>query len=125
VPGVARAEGEVKGALASADDLPIAGYDGLTAEEIVAKLPQLSQIDLAKVDAYERREEDRKTILGRISTLRSNEPWPGYDEQNVSEIQAALRTAGDELAGAVRTYERAHKDRAGVMRATERKLATA
>ena len=41
VPGVAQAEGQVKGAVASQSDLAIAGYDKLTAEEIVAKLPEL------------------------------------------------------------------------------------
>src|SRR4051812_7261217 len=55
VPGVAQVEGEVKGAVASAEDLPIARYDSLTADEITSRLTELSQIDLAKVDAYERR----------------------------------------------------------------------
>ena len=54
VPGVAQAEGQVKGAVASQSDLAISGYDKLTAEEIVAKLSELSQIELAKVDSYER-----------------------------------------------------------------------
>jgi ferritin-like metal-binding protein YciE len=126
VPGVARAEGEIKGALASSEeDLPIAGYDDLTAEDIVSKLPEISQIDLAKVDAYERRNDDRTTVLDRVSALRGDEPWPGYDEQNVAEIQAALKVADDELAKKVRRYERAHKDRSSVLRATERKLAAA
>ena len=123
VPGVARAEGEIKGAIASEEDLAISSYDDLTAEEIVAKLPELSQIDLGKVDAYERRHDDRTTVLDKISSLRGDEPWPGYDEQNVSEIRAALRAADEELLEQVRKYERAHKNRAGVLRATERKLA--
>src|SRR6478672_2247442 len=55
VPGVAQAEGEIKGAVASESDLAIARYDSLTAEEITSRLPGLSQIDLAKIDAYERR----------------------------------------------------------------------
>ncbi|MEY2443118.1 MAG: hypothetical protein QOJ46_2544 [bacterium] len=122
VPGVAQAEGEIKGAVASADDLAITGYDDKTAEEITAKLPELSQIDIAKIDAYERRNADRTTVLDKVASLRGDEPWPGYDEQNVSEIQAALREADDELVEKVRKYEPAHKDRAGVMRATERKL---
>jgi len=123
LPGVAQAEGEIKGAVASEEDLPIPGYDKKTAEEIIAKLPEVSQIDLAKVDAYERKNADRTTVEDRISTLRGDEPWPGFDEQNVSEIAAALRAADDELAEKVRKYERSHKNRAGVLRATERKLA--
>jgi ferritin-like metal-binding protein YciE len=125
VPGVAQVEGEIKGALASEEDLAIPDYDEKTAEEIIAKLTELSQIDLAKIDAYERKNANRTTVLDRISSLRGDEPWPGYDEQNVSDIQAALREAEEELVEKVRKYERAHKNRAGVMRATERKLATA
>jgi ferritin-like metal-binding protein YciE len=125
VPGAARAEGEVKGALAGEQDLPIARYDKLNADEITAKLTELSQIDLAKVDAYERKRENRTTVLGRISTLRGNEPWPGYDELSVSEIRSALSSANDGRLKATREYERAHKGRAGVIEATERELSNA
>ena len=52
VPGVAQAEGQLKGAVASERDLAIARYDALTAEEITARLSQLSQIDL-----------DRKSVV--------------------------------------------------------------
>ena len=125
VPGVAQAEGQVKGAVASQSDLAIAGYDTLTAEEIVAKLPELSQIELAKVDAYERRHENRTTVLDRVGTLRGDEPWPGYDELTVAELETALGEADDDRLKAVRTYERAHKARAGVLKASERELANA
>src|SRR4051812_30787814 len=125
VPGVAQAEGQAKGAVASQSDLPIARYDKLTADEIVAKLSELSQIDLAKVDSYERRHDNRATVLGRISSLRGDEPWPGYDELTATEVQTALGEADDDRAKAVRTYERAHKARAGVLKAAERELANA
>ena len=123
VPGVAQAEGEIKGAFADEADLPIASYSELTAEEINAKLPELSQIDLAKVDAYERRSQDRTTVLDKISSLRGDEPWPGYDEQTVSEITTVLREADADTVEQVRRYEAAHKDRSSVLKATERKLA--
>jgi ferritin-like metal-binding protein YciE len=125
VPGVARAEGTVKGAVASEGDLAIARYDKLTAEEIIGRLAELSQIDLAKIDAYERKNQDRSTILGRIDTLRGDEPWPGYDELTAAEVQAVLSEGDDERAQQVRAYERAHKNRAGVLQAAERELATA
>jgi ferritin-like metal-binding protein YciE len=124
-PGVARAEGQAKGTVASAEDLPIAGYDDLNADEIVGKLADLSQVDLAKLDAYERRHEDRSTVRSRIDSLKGNEPWPGYDDQNVDEIRTALSSADDERAQAVLGYERAHKNRQGVLTAAERELATA
>jgi ferritin-like metal-binding protein YciE len=125
VPGVARAEGQIKGAVASADDLAIARYDSLTADEINARLAALSQIELAKVDAYERKNQDRATILGRISSLRGNEPWPGYDELTAVEVQAVLAEGDDDRAEQVRSYERAHKNRASVLKATERELSQA
>jgi ferritin-like metal-binding protein YciE len=125
VPGAARAEGQVKGALAGEQDLPIARYDKLNADEITAKLTELSQIDLAKVGAYEGKHENRATVLSRISALRGNEPWPGYDEQSVSEIRSALAGADDARVKATRDYERAHKARAGVLEATERELSNA
>ena len=86
VPRVAQAEGQIKGAVASEEDLAIARYDSLTAEQVVSKLPELSQIDLAKVDSYERKNQNRTTVLSRISALRGREPWPGYDELTVTEI---------------------------------------
>jgi ferritin-like metal-binding protein YciE len=125
VPGAARAEGEVKGALAGEKDLPIANYSKLTADDITARLPELSQIDLSKIDAFERKHESRATVLNRIKTLRANEPWPGYDELSVDEVRTALTGAGEARTKAAREYERAHKGRAGVLEATERELANA
>ncbi len=125
VPGVARAEGEIKGAVASEDDLAIARYDTLTADEIIARLPELSQIDLAKIEAYERRNQDRTTILSRVTSLRSDEPWTGYDELTAAEVIAVLTEGDDDRSKDVRSYERAHKNRAGVMKAAERELTNA
>ena len=125
LPGVARAEGQLKGAVADESDLGVAGYENLTADEITAKLSGLSQVDLAKVDSYERRHENRTTVLSRITTLRGDEPWPGYDEQTVAEIESALPDSEDDRVVQVRTYERSHKNRAGVLRATERERAGA
>ena len=125
VPGVAQAEGQAKGAVATESDLPIARYDKLTAEEIIARLSELSQIDLAKVDSYERRHDNRTTITERVSTLRGDEPWAGYDELNADEVQKALGEASDDRVKSVRTYERAHKARASVLKATERELTNA
>jgi ferritin-like metal-binding protein YciE len=125
VPGVARAEGQIKGAVASEGDLAIARYDELTADEITAKLASLSQVDLVKVDSYERKNQNRATILGRISSLRGNEPWAGYDELTAAEVQAVLSEGDDDRAKQVRSYERAHKNRAGVLKAAEREFSNA
>jgi len=123
VPGVARAEGQIKGAVASEKDLAISGYDDLTAAEVIDRLPELSQIDLAKIDSYERRHQDRTTILSKIAALRGEEPWPGYDELGVTEIRSVLAKGDAQQAEQVRAYERSHKNRSGVIDATERETA--
>lgn len=115
VPGVAQAEGQIKGAVASEDDLAIAGYDELTAEEVIGKLTDLSQIELAKIDSYERRNDNRTTVLSRITSLRGDEPWPGYDELTVAEVQSVLSEGDADTARQARSYERAHKKRSGVL----------
>jgi hypothetical protein len=125
VPLVAQVEGQVKGAVASESDLAIARYDSLTADEITSRLPELSQIDLAKIDSYERRHQNRSTVLNRLSTLRGDEPWAGYDELTVAEVQSVLSEGDDERVKQVRTYERDHKNRAGVLQAAERELSNA
>jgi ferritin-like metal-binding protein YciE len=126
VPGVAQVEGEIKGALADEDDLPIADYDDLTAAEIVERLTGLSQIDLAKVDAYERKHQNRTTVLSKVGSLRGSEPWPGYDEQTAEEIVKALSGTDDQAkVQEVGDYEQSHKNRTTVLRATERELAGA
>jgi ferritin-like metal-binding protein YciE len=125
VPGVAQVEGQIKGAVASEGDLPIARYDTLTVDDITGRLSDLSQIDLAKIDAYERKNQNRTTILSRVSTLRGDEPWAGYDELTADEVQAVLSEGDVDRAQQVRTYERSHKNRAGVLKAAERELANA
>ena len=120
VPGVALAEGQVKGAVASEGDLAIARYDALSAEEIAARLSELSQIDLAKIDSYERKNQNRATVLARIASLRDDESWPGYDEPTGDQVRAVLAEGDEDRANQPRFHERAHKDRATVQQATER-----
>ena len=72
---VARGERQRNGAAADGD-LAIRDYETLTAEEITGKLTGLSQVELAKIDSYERTHRNRTTILSRIDTLRADEPSP-------------------------------------------------
>lgn len=51
------------------DDL-IAGFDGLTAKDVVGRLDGLDAAALARVEAHERANRGRKTILDRIDRLR-------------------------------------------------------
>lgn len=109
----------------TADDLPIADYDSLTAGEITKRLKGLTQEELQQIQAYESSNEARKTILDRIENLEGDEPWPGYDEQTVAEINKALTDATDDVVAEVRDYERSHKNRSSVLKNTERELQNA
>jgi ferritin-like metal-binding protein YciE len=60
-----------------------------------------------------------------LPIARYDEPWPGYDELTAAEIQAVLSEGDEARAKQVRSYERGHKNRAGVLRATEREPSSA
>jgi ferritin-like metal-binding protein YciE len=124
-PGVAHAEGTVKGVVASESDLAIANYDSLSVEELQGKLAELSQVELAKVNAYERKNQNRSTVTGRIDSLQGDEPWSGYDELGVDEVRAVLSEGDEQRIKDVLAYERKHKARAGVIQATDRELTKA
>jgi hypothetical protein len=122
IPGVAAAEGAITGALATEEDLPIAGYDKQTAEDIAARLNGFSQRELRMIDAYERKRENRATITDRIAKLTGEEPWSGYDEQSVDAITTALNDTDALTAQEVKAYERDHKSRAGVIETAEKRI---
>ena len=62
--------------------LPINHYDRLTATEVIAKLGSLSQVDLANVDAYERKNANRSTITDRTTSLRARRTMAGLRRTN-------------------------------------------
>ena len=113
---------QAKNAGPAAGDLAIDDYDELAPHEITAKLPQLSQKDLAKIDAYERNNHNRTQILTRLETLRANEPWTGYDELTADEVIAVLSEGDDDRTDAVQSYERTHKNRVAILHAAARVL---
>ncbi len=120
IPGVAAAEGALTGTVATEQDLPIAGYDKQTAQDIAAKLKGFSQRELRMIGAYEAKHENRATITDKIAKLTGEEPWSGYDEQGVDAIKTVLAKADDNVALKVRSYEREHKNRAGIIDAVDR-----
>jgi hypothetical protein len=71
VPGVEEAEGQVRGTAAREEDLPVANYDELNANEVNRRLARLSKPDLRKIDAYERKHRNRKTVRNKIDSLTS------------------------------------------------------
>ena len=123
IPGVAAAEGAIAGAMATEQDLPIAGYDDQTADDIASRLKGFSQRELRTIDAYERKRGNRATITDRIAKLLGEQPWSGYDEQDVDAVAAKLHSVDSDTAKQVKRYERDHKDRAGVIQAADQRLA--
>lgn len=57
--------------VADESDLPIADYSELTAAAIIPMLADLDQEQLAVIEAYERANRSRSTILNRIKQRRS------------------------------------------------------
>jgi hypothetical protein len=55
----------------SAADLPIPGYDSLSASQVVQRLAGLSAEELEAVRAYELAGRGRKTVLLRVAQLRA------------------------------------------------------
>ena|ERR1700742_5329045 len=49
-----------------ADPFPIVGYDDLTAAQVVERLRDLEPAELRQVREYERRNANRKTVLGAL-----------------------------------------------------------
>src|SRR4051812_18176553 len=95
-PAPARPAGPARGAPPTAGALPIRDYDKLNAEQVVERLRGLSQTELAKIAAYERRHDNRTSVTERISALQAREPWPGYDDQSAQEVASILSEAGDD-----------------------------
>ena len=107
-------------AAAATPEPPIAGYGDLTADELVATLPELSQVQLVEVGAYEQANDKRTTVLERVAALSGPEPAPGYDELTADDVQKLLTGGDAALAASVRDYERRHKNRASVIEAAVR-----
>ena len=102
-------------------------------EAIIDEVPQLTgavvQADVRGNGTYELADtgagETARAAARKAVGACARQPWPGYDEQNVQEIRAALNRAGEERRRAVVEYERRHKDRAGVLQAADHAGATA
>jgi hypothetical protein len=102
--------------------LPIPGYDRLEDKEIADRLSQLSQVQLATIEAYERAHEGRPVVLDRLRYMRGSEPLPGYDALTTEQIAKALAGADAETVKAVRDYERKFQHRRVVLEETARVL---
>jgi hypothetical protein len=108
----------------SPDDpgLPIPGYDQLKDKEVADQLSQLSQVELAAVEDYERAHAGRQVVLDKLRYMRGSEPLPGYDALTPEQIGKALAGANGETVRAVRDYEHKFQRRRAVLDETARLL---
>jgi hypothetical protein len=113
-----------QGATSRADEhpLPISGYDELDDKQISDHLSQLSQVELAAVETYERSHVNRSAVLEKLRYMRSSEPLPGYDALTTDQIAEALARADAETVRAVRDYERKFQHRRSVLDEVSRVL---
>lgn len=107
-----------------ADGLPIPRYDHLDDKKVIEQLSQLSQVELAAVEAYERSHGERPAVLDKLRYMRGSEPLPGYDALTTEQIAEALAGADTHTVKAVRDYERKFQHRITVLDEAERVLPT-
>jgi hypothetical protein len=95
------------------------GYDALSVEQVLGHLGALAPADLARLGDHERTHQNRAVVLADIDARLGHEPWPGYDALDVDGVRAGLENAGGQQLATVLAYERAHRNRAGIVLATQ------
>jgi len=78
--------------------------------------------DLTSADAARIREAERVAHAspdGPGPELHVEAPWPGYDAMTVGQVLERLTGTDQTTRAMVRLYEETHKNRKGVLRATE------
>jgi hypothetical protein len=101
---------------------PISGYDDLDGKQVSERLSQLSQVELAAVETYERAHGNRPAVLDKLRYMQGTEPLPGYDALTPEQIAEALAGADADTVRAVRDYERKFRQRQAVMDEAARAL---
>ena len=104
---------------------PTSDYDRLTASEVVGKLTDFTQSQLADAVAYERANRKRTTVIDRAHALQEDEPFSGYDELTARDVAQRLTDADEPTARRVREYEGRHRRRVEVLEAAQRQLSGA
>ena len=106
----------------TASDLPIKGYDSLTAEDVISRTRGLTQTDLAKVYKYEKANANRTTVIDSLETRFVALPIGDYDSLTADDITARLDGLSDDELKTVRRYESDTKARSTVLDKIETKL---
>jgi len=105
--------------------IPIPDYDQLSEKDVSDRLSELSQVELAAVETYERAHGKRPAVLNKLRYMHDTEPLPGYDSLTTEQIADALADADAELVRAVRDYERKFQHRQSVLGEAARVLPSA
>jgi hypothetical protein len=105
--------------------VPFPGYDQLSNKEVSDRLSELSQVELAAVEIYERAHGKRPAVLHKLRYMHDTEPLPGYDALATEQIAEALADADAAMVRAVRDYERKFQHRQSVLGEAARVLPSA
>ena len=98
---------------------PVARYDKLSVNAVLGHLNELAPKDLNALGHYERTHQNRTLVVAEIDARLGREPWPGYDEIDVDGVRFGLDGADADRFVTVLAYERAHRNRAGVVLAAQ------
>lgn len=95
----------------------VAGFERLGERDAVARLPKLTQVELAAVEDFERAHRARPAVINKLRYLRQAEPLPGYDALESDGIEEALSGASTQTVKAAREYERKFQHRPTALKA--------
>jgi hypothetical protein len=107
------------------EEPPIEGYDDLDEKNVIGRLHELSQIELAEIEGYERAHRSRQVVLHKLRYMRSPEPVAGYDALEPNEIVRLLERADSASIRAIRDYEGKFRGRRQVLNAAAQALPNA
>jgi len=99
---------------------PVTDYDSLSTKDLISSLSSHSQVELTKIEAHERENQNRVPVFDKLRWLRQDEPIPGYDALDVDEVVAALQKADLATLKKVRGYERKFGARKDVLMEVDR-----
>ena len=107
------------------DTLPISGYDDLHEKDVIGRFRELSQVQLAEIEGYERSHRNRRVVLHKLRYMRSPEPISGYDALEPAEIVRRLEAGDTATIRAIRDYEGKFQRRRRVLAAAAQALPNA
>jgi poly(hydroxyalkanoate) granule-associated protein len=90
---------------------PVAGYEKLTAREIVALLDTMTVNEWISIKHYEEAHENRVTVVREVNRRLQAMPILGYDELTVEEVQAQLPNLTIEQLEFLAQYEATRQNR--------------